>query len=507
MDIGIWLIENDRQTMIENQRQINSIGSMRAVCLLSVQAAEKTIAEKQAGTSAVADPSLMILDYDLASEDDFKALRSLRQENILSGVPVFLAVEERSEEIDTICYEKGAMVVVHKHFSKNEILRIERTAWQYENTRQYERLLQQQAAELKNAKEIFRLNQQLKSRNELLHRIFDRYFSDEVVEVILNAQQEADISLGGEKREVTVMLTDLRSFTTISETMDSETVTSLLNFYFDKMVDVILRYKGTVIEFLGDGLLAVFGAPLNSENQTENAIAAAIHMQNSMEQVALYCRENAYPEVEMGIGLHRGEVFIGNIGSERMMRYNVIGSTVNECSRIESCSVGGQILVSKEILDAASCPLKIEGEGTVNVKGMKDSLSIYELSGIGGEYECSLNSFNTDRDRLTLLATKPRILIYPLQGKMISEEACEAEVISISEKRAVIRTSHDDLLKLPFYTNVKISPAGAIRDIFPELYAKVAVGIGGEEILERTLHFTDTKSTTSVFVKWALKFK
>ena len=261
MDIGIWLIENDRQTMIENQRQINSIGSMRAVCLLSVQAAEKTIAEKQAGTSAVADPSLMILDYDLASEDDIKALRSLRQENILSGVPVFLAVEERSEEIDTICYEKGAMVVVHKHFSKNEILRIERTAWQYENTRQYERLLQQQAAELKNAKEIFRLNQQLKSRNELLHRIFDRYFSDEVVEVILNAQQEADISLGGEKREVTVMLTDLRSFTTISETMDSETVTSLLNFYFDKMVDVILRYKGTVIEFLGDGLLAVFGAP------------------------------------------------------------------------------------------------------------------------------------------------------------------------------------------------------------------------------------------------------
>ena len=178
-------------------------------------------------------------------------------------------------------------------------------------------MLQKQISELQSAKQIRQLNQRLQARNELLYQIFGRYFSDQVVDVILESSEGGNI--GGEKKEVTVLMTDLRGFTSLAEKLSSEAVTDLLNFYFGKMSQIINSYHGTIIEFLGDAVLAVFGAPVPSEKQSKEAVAAAITMQNAMGQTNAYCEEKGYPPLEMGIGIHRGEAFVGNVGTNTVI--------------------------------------------------------------------------------------------------------------------------------------------------------------------------------------------
>ena len=382
MELQIWLISKDRKRMIENQRAVNRSGSMRAVCILSVEALNKVAGSVAAGDDGIEPPVLIVLEKTLIEENEEETLGFIKREDALAGIPLFIAVEERNELIDAECYGYGAMVVVHDILEHQEITRIEHVAWQYANTRRYEQKLQTQAAELRGAKEIMRLNGQLEARNRLLHRIFRRYFSDEVVDLII--EQGDDVSLGGEKREVTIMISDLRSFTAISEKLDPERVTMLLNHYYGKMVEIITSCHGTVIEFMGDGLLAVFGAPLRSDRSTDDAVEAAVRMQNAMEEVGVFCKENDLPGLEMGIGLHYGEVFVGNIGSEQIMRYNVIGSAVNECSRIESCSVGGQVLVSSELLEHTESQVEVAGTSEVMAKGFARPIVIHEVTGICG---------------------------------------------------------------------------------------------------------------------------
>ena len=501
MDISIWIIGEDRRMMIENQRKINNSGCMRAVCLLTDKAfkdmEERLKIDYGNEDLRVRPPSLVIIDYDKAVKNDFEIIGNLRENNDLAGVPIFVAVDEKSEEASEECYERGVMVIVHKVLLKSELIRIENTAWQHENTRLYEKKLQKQTMELQHAKEIFRLNQQLESRNKVLQKIFGRYFSEEVVSLILDMGE--GVSLGGEKRNVTIMMTDLRNFTSLSEKMDSNRLTSLLNFFFDKMVDIISKYRGTVIEFMGDGMLVVFGAPLAVDNPIDNAIASSIIMQNSMESLNKYFAENGYPKLEMGIGLHYGEVFIGNIGSEKMMRYNVIGSTVNTCSRIESCSVGGQILVSREIVNNAASPLVIKNEVEIMAKGMGEPIKICEVTGIKGTYNCILESGNENSEEFVPVEKEIELHLYPINGKLIDSDFVTAKLIGISKKRMSVRIDEKYSNNIDVYTNVKISSDSSEREISGGFYSKV-IGHNGDMWI---LHFTDSGNAVEDFIKRA----
>lgn len=492
MEKIIWVIGSNRKDMIETQRQINAIGSMRAFCMLSFEAVQKAGTAQSIGQhSRISTPSLIILDYEMSKEEDFQSLSYLKKQQALAGVPLFFMVENRTQEIDDECYIKGAVVVLQKPFSQSGILRIERTAWQHEVTRNYEKMLQKQAVDLQAAREIVRLNQQLKSRNELLYQIFGRYFSDGVVEVILEHPEGAVI--GGEKLELTVMMSDLRGFTSLSEEIEPESVTNILNFYFEKMMEAITQYHGTVIEFLGDGILAVFGAPLPSNQQTEDAVAAAITMQNLMGEVNRYCLKNGYTPLEMGIGLHRGEAFIGNVGSEKMMRYNVIGKVVNECSRIESYSVGGQVLISSESLDNVSCPVEIHNQMEITAKGVQKPVTVSEVIGIGGEYQCHIE--NVEFDVMNPVNIWVVFNLYPIEGKLIKENPIPARLIEFSHKRAVVELE-DFQAELKNYSDVEIFAAGKEgHAVFTGVYAKV---------VERhfnlvTLHFTHVSRSFLAF--------
>ena len=148
MERVIWVIGNERKDMIIAQREINSTGSMRAFCMLSGNAVHKAIAVQNSENKDLSSfPSLIIMDYQMAADEEFATLSYIKQQEALAGVPLFFMTKERSQELDEICFAKGAMVVLHKPFSKSGILRIERVAWQHEVTRNYEKMLQKQAGD------------------------------------------------------------------------------------------------------------------------------------------------------------------------------------------------------------------------------------------------------------------------------------------------------------------------------------------------------------------------
>ena len=493
MAMTIWLSGFDRTCMITNQRSINQLGSMQAVCLLSSAHLANAISGTELESPTVMPPSLIVFDYDALLAESFSAIHTLRQSPSLAGIPLFFAVRERSMQLDEECYENGAVVVVHKKLSRAEILRVENTAWRFENTRQFEQQVQKQASELRSAKEIYRLNTQLTARNKLLYKVFGRYFSDDVVDVILDNPDE--VSLGGEKRRATILIADLRGFTHISESLDPVALTTMLNYFFDQMVDVILAHHGTVIEYLGDGLLAVFGTLLhNTGHQVQHALRAAIAMQNAMGSVNEYCRQNGFPELDMGIGLHTGDVLVGNIGSKRMMRYNVIGSAVNICSRIEGYSVGGQILASKAILDDAGCEVCYQNTGAILAKGSAQPLELFAILGLGGEHACSVTDPSKD-ERIFLSPGGCFVRIYPLSGKIISDNMILARVLDFSTKRIRVLLPKNSASTLSLFDNVALS--AYVHDEKADTggigwFAKVT----GQEQAAFVLHFTQSDEET-----------
>jgi adenylate cyclase len=156
------------------------------------------------------------------------------------------------------------------------------------------------------------------------------------------------------------------------------------------MVEVIVRYQGTINEIVGDALLVLFGAPRDVPDRAQRAVACAIEMQNAMTRVNERNRAAGLPELQMGIGLNDAEVVVGNIGTTERSKYAAVGSGVNTTSRIESYTVGGQILVSESVRQAAGAVLRVDGQLDVLPKGSESPLRIYEVGGIGGRFQVAL---------------------------------------------------------------------------------------------------------------------
>ncbi|MCI5640314.1 MAG: adenylate/guanylate cyclase domain-containing protein [Lachnospiraceae bacterium] len=485
MEKIVWVIGSDRLEMIEAQQRINAAGSMRALCLLSFDAVKKAAQAQERGEqSRISTPSLIVLDYQTEKQEDFASLQLLREQKSLGGVPLFFMVGKRSEELDEECYSRGATVVVHKPFSRAGIMRIERTAWQHEATKNYEKMLQKQAGDLLAAKEIMRLNQQLQSRNQLLHQIFGRYFSDNVVEDILENPQGAVV--GGEKRELTVMMADLRGFTAMSETMSPDMVADLLNCFFEHMLQCIAKYHGVVIEFLGDAILAVYGASPESVHQIEEGIAAGIEMQNAMRTVNEYSASLGYPSLEMGIGIHSGEVFIGNVGSEKMMRYNVIGQVVNECSRIEGVSVGGQVMVSANMVEKAQASVMTQGKITIQVKGISKPLEVCMVTGVKAPYDSYLEKQEDTCILPEQLAKGISCRLRCIEDERIADRILQGVITHFAEKRAWVTMDDEDVQCLSLYSDLELQLCESEDGRQQAVYAKIIQMAEGRILV----HFT-----------------
>ena len=273
----------------------------------------------------------------------------------------------------------------------------------------------------------------------------------------------------------------------MAEEMSADSMTDLLNCFFGTMIEVISKYNGTVIEYTGDGVLAVFGAPIKNENYCENAIAAAVTMQNKMRVVNDYCEKMGYETLQMGIGVHWGEGFVGNIGSERMMRYNVIGSVVNACSRIEGCSIGGQVLASEDILDKVKCEVQIIKKSKISAKGISKKINLCEIIGIAGDYNCYIEE--TVEEEKYYILENIVLEIYCIHNKVVDERERQVNLIEISMNRIKVDMCQyfEGYESLKLYSDVEIRYKNDKLGLsFSGVYAKV-VKVNGKHI---TLHFT-----------------
>ena len=235
------------------------------------------------------------------------------------------------------------------------------------------------ARALDDAQESNRINVEERER---IKEVLDRYVTAEVAQQVL--AQPGTLRLGGETKEVTVVLSDLRGFTMLVENYRPEEVVELLNRYFSRMTDIIFQHQGTLDKFMGDSIMALFGAPVSRPDDAERAVLCAVQMQLAMDE---FNRENEghnLPPLYMGIGINTGLVVAGSFGSEKRSQYTVIGDQVNLVSRIEAFSLRGQILVSQGTLDRLGEIIEVSEPQHVYVKGKTDPVPLYELKRIRG---------------------------------------------------------------------------------------------------------------------------
>ena len=300
---------------------------------------------------------------------------------------------------------------------------------------------------VKAMERIKKLNSQLEMRNKLLSATFGRYLSDEIVKELL--ETPGGLQLGGKKKHITVMMSDLRGFTQMSESLDPVQLIDMLNHYLTVMGDIIAEYKGTIIEFLGDGILVIFGAPIENNNHALNAVITAIKMQSAMPEINKWNLEHNYPILNMGIGINTGEMIVGNIGSEKHTRYGVIGKHVNLCSRIESYSVGGQILISPLTKSLITEPLEIANEFEVLPKGIHTPIVVSDVKGIEGEF--SIHCPILDEELIPL--EKPLdIEFFEIKDKHVSNIPYKGNIIAYSKTQALIVTDAE----LTLFDNLEI---------------------------------------------------
>jgi adenylate cyclase len=228
---------------------------------------------------------------------------------------------------------------------------------------------------------LLKREEQLSKRSDFIRRVLGRYVTDEVADHVLSAPES--LQIGGERREVTILMSDLRGFTPMSDKLGPEKVVKILNHYLHHMVEIVLKHGGTIDEIIGDALLIIFGAPVNMEDHARRAACCAIEMQQAMEGLNEVLKSEDLVEIHMGIGVNTGEVVVGNIGSEKRMKYSVVGGPVNLTARIEAFTIGGQILASKETCDKLGPDARIDGKLRVNMKGYSRPVSIYEIGGVG----------------------------------------------------------------------------------------------------------------------------
>ncbi len=304
---------------------------------------------------------LILLDLVLPEMDGYELLQQVKQHEQWRAIPVVVVSGIMDKERVIRCIEAGAEDYLFKPF--NPVLLRARINAGVERKRWHDREQ--------------RYRQELERNQSFIRNVFGRYLSEEIVETLLEHPDGLD--LGGIQTKVTVLMADIRGFTPICESLPPQRIVRLLNYYLGTMTDIIMDHNGTVDEFIGDAILAIFGAPVSRPNDADSAIRCALAMQKAMDSINAFNRQEDLPEVEIGISLNTGLVVAGNIGSKKRAKYGVVGHTVNETARIEEKCPAGKILISESTLIDARSLLAIGERKTLKAKGIEQEIAIYEL--------------------------------------------------------------------------------------------------------------------------------
>jgi adenylate cyclase len=217
-----------------------------------------------------------------------------------------------------------------------------------------------------------------------MKRLFGQYVSKDVLEQLVTHPELA--RLGGHRRDMTVLFSDIRGFTTITERGQPEAIVDMLNEYFTKMVEIVFRYDGTLDKFVGDMVMALFGAPVDDPRHADHAVEAALDMVAELQKLNEgWARDGRLADLDIGIGINTGDMIAGNFGSEAIMSYTVIGDAVNLGARLESLNkqYGTRILISDATRQRLVGRYNFRALGEVVVKGKTHPVAIFEVVGRG----------------------------------------------------------------------------------------------------------------------------
>jgi adenylate cyclase len=216
-------------------------------------------------------------------------------------------------------------------------------------------------------------------RKEQVRQSFKRYVSAPLVDEIMKSPET--VKLSGERRSISILMSDIRGFTALSETMDAEDLVQFLNTYFAAMIDIIMENGGTLDKFMGDAILALFGAPFKRKDDVLKAVRVADSMQKKLKELNTRWEEEGLPSLKIGIGVSTGDVVVGNIGSNRRLEYTAIGPAVNYAQRIESLTkeLGAEILISQETYESIREHVEVKRHGPLTIKGKHDAIYVYEV--------------------------------------------------------------------------------------------------------------------------------
>ena len=354
------------------------------------------------------------------------------------------------------------------------------SAFTLERARLLSLLSGQIAVSIRNAELVEHLEEkvrertaQLEVRSQFIEQTFGRYISTEIANSLLKTPTALNFS--GEKKIVTVMMSDLRGFATLCETLPPETIVKVLNNYLSEMTAIIQKHNGTIDEFIGDAIFSVFGAPLQRPDDVDRALVCAIEMQIAMARVNAWNDQRGLPRLEMGIGINTGEVVAGNIGSHKRAKYSVVGSNANLAARIEAYSVGGQILISKASRDAAKTPLTIVRTMTVEPKGVAHPVVIYELAGLRNDQTLTLPQRNI---QWTDVQPPIPLTLQRVAGKEVVSEKQDGLLVRLSSEEAEIQSQ----MLPPPHTDLKVAlklgnPACAVGGIYGKVIGPAAAKV------------------------------
>jgi class 3 adenylate cyclase len=306
----------------------------------------------------VSQEKRMITEYDIEEDPRYKMVReSCSQRFSEMGASVTLPLTYRGSVT-------GILALGNKksgHFYSREDIHL------------LETLTNQSAVAIENAK----LAEQMK-KEETVRTNLARYLSPQIVDDIV--KNDVQVNLGGDRKTVTVLFSDIRNFTTITESRPAEQLVTILNEYFTEMADIIFECQGSLDKYIGDALVAVFGSLIEVENPVQNAVQAAVKMMKRMPDLnERWTKEYGF-SMHQGIGINTGNVFLGNIGSRERMEFTVIGDTVNVSSRFSGLAKAGQILLTREAFDfIAGSDINYKELPPSKVKGKSEELEVFEV--------------------------------------------------------------------------------------------------------------------------------
>jgi len=393
-------------------------------------------------------PDLVLLDLFMPDMNGFEVLREIHEDASLRVVPVIVITGLSDKNAAVKCIEAGAFDILIKPVNPALLQArvnacLERKAWR-DKEKEYQRKLEKSYT--------------------FIRKVFGRYMSDEIVREILDADE--GMQLGGGKRQITIMMTDIRGFSVLSQELDPQDCVRILNNYFGAMTPLIQKYGGVINEFLGDAILALFGAPVASDDHAQQAVACALEMQQAMGEVNHNHQLWGLPSIETGIALNTGEVVVGSIGSENRSKYGVVGHHVNLTARIESFTVGGQVMASEYTISALESEVTIAKAMEVEAKGIRGRVKIHEITGIGAPYNLFLEA--REQTLHTLSRALP-VTFNRLSGKAIADEQVKGMLTAVAEGVAHLSTATD----LELLTDLRMNITGYAGSKEDQVYSKV----------------------------------